>query len=160
MANERRVSWTSAATRGRDRFGEIQANTNPSVYFSFGTDMYGTKFRTRVRPQRNLYSRFPIYDYPYGYDYPYPYGYGKPPSGDIFAVDGIKDESSPSLLDKTSNSSVPIVIGGIVGAIAGYFVAKNEKKNLLAGALIGGVIIAGMFTLLSPSSPEERKIKQ
>jgi hypothetical protein len=40
-----------------------------------------------------------------------------------------------------------IGIGGVVGAGAGLFIAHKKEKNLLAGALIGGVVLAGSVIL-------------
>lgn len=158
-----------------DRFSKIELNN--SNYSNFGEDMYGVKVKIPVHSQRSLYSKQPIYFTDYGSPYGYPpyggyggYGggwrnryYAKPPSGGIWAVDGkaesVGEPAPPSASSAKGISTVatPLIIGGIVGAIAGFFVAKANKQNLLAGALIGGGAIAGISVLLTPS-PEEKKM--
>jgi F0F1-type ATP synthase assembly protein I len=86
------------------------------------------------------------------------------PAGTNFIIDpaiGVKIEcakswdnknAQTSSSDKTSlSNNAPIIVGAIVGAVAGYFVAKSEKVSLIGGVLIGGGAIAGVMMLLNPS---------
>jgi hypothetical protein len=191
-----------------DIFNQIDFNKHNQAndYSNFGEDMYGTNVKIPVHSYRSLYSKQPIYFTDYGSGgggggYPAGYGrrwwkqpyYAKPPSGGIWAMDGVADKDSwvadcvknklsaiPAgtnfIIDpaigakiecgkawddknaqslssaKTSlSNNAPIIVGAIVGAVAGYFVAKSEKVSLIGGVLIGGGAIAGVMMLLNPS---------
>jgi len=54
---------------------------------NFGGDMYGANVRVPLHRSRDLYSRAPVYNYDYGYGFPF--GYPKPPSGGVFASNGL-----------------------------------------------------------------------
>jgi hypothetical protein len=112
---------------------------------------------------------YPVY--PYYYDYPY-YDY---PYNDLLVVeDGVIKKKKKKVVDTVSSadgteqnppprpmkpsgsgkSSAGIGIlrisryipSGVLGAIAGYFVAQSAGKNVIAGAVIGaGVIGGGMY---------------
>ena len=53
------------------------------------------------------------------------------------------------------NQNLSLIMGGIVGAVAGYFIAQTNNKNPLLGTLIGGIVVAGTMKLLSPSSEKK-----
>lgn len=92
------------------------------------------------------------------------------PAGMNFVVDpaiGIKINCEKEWNDKNSQSSssakispanTAVIVGGIIGAVAGYFTAQSNNKNSLLGILIGGVAVAGVVKLFSSLSPEEKKM--
>ena len=129
-----------------DNINQIWANYNGS--------MYGASIRYPIHAYRSPFQKSKedyFLDVPYGYGYP---PYVNP--NQLFAADGTpspeskKDEVALPMPPSRGmfDDNVPIVIAGAVGAVAGYFVAKGEGKNVWLGALIGGGVTAGVISIL------------
>ena len=128
------------------------------IWNNFNGSMYGASIKYPIHAYRSPFQKSKedyFLDVPYGYGSPYGYPPYVNPNA-LFAADGAQseqnkdEEKSPALssMDFTSVSNIQIVIGGAVGAIAGYYVAKNQNQNILVGAIIGAGAIAGIMSLL------------